>query len=341
MSTGLGIPHLNYTTHAIEGLTELVPRLERMRLSEAARNVRRVIELLGQSVKFILPDNGVLFDDGLRALPEVFHLPYPVTVAEFQITQDAPESHQPLAQQGAVLHGSSRRIALAIEITASNFQMYEWMLPIEKFDLLTRDGSIAIISVYYVDADRQWMIPPFGVVIPARKKAERPADLLANSMEMYGGAVPKGMEVLPLEMHPTFLLPEQCMDILRTGGLPKALATAAQDNGDERHAITALIEVLSCKNVLTNETPPPAPLNKKRLAKGKPPFFEYKTLLLDPSEASSPTATLGGTHASPRVHLRRGHIRRLPNRNIWVNAAVVGNRQSGMVLKDYAVIGSR
>jgi hypothetical protein len=48
----------------------------------------------------------------------------------------------------------------------------------------------------------------------------------------------------------------------------------------------------------------------------------------------------GGTHASPRVHLRRGHIRRLPGKNIWVNATIVGNSDLGVVIKDYSVTKS-
>ena len=43
----------------------------------------------------------------------------------------------------------------------------------------------------------------------------------------------------------------------------------------------------------------------------------------------------GGTHASPRVHLRRGHIRKIADgRTVWVQACVVGSKH-GMVLKDY------
>ena len=75
---------------------------------------------------------------------------------------------------------------------------------------------------------------------------------------------------------------------------------------------------------------------KKREAKGKVPFFTYKVLTLKPSKRSSGEG-LGGTHASPRVHLRRGHIRRLPDKRIWVNGCVVGDKSKGMVVKDYAV----
>jgi hypothetical protein len=51
-------------------------------------------------------------------------------------------------------------------------------------------------------------------------------------------------------------------------------------------------------------------------------------------------AGVGGTHASPRIHLRRGHIRHLPRKNVWVNATVVG-RRTGVVMKDYSVKASK
>lgn len=35
---------------------------------------------------------------------------------------------------------------------------------------------------------------------------------------------------------------------------------------------------------------------------------------------------VGSSHSGPGVHLRRGHIRRLKTKNVWVNACVVGNK---------------
>lgn len=78
-------------------------------------------------------------------------------------------------------------------------------------------------------------------------------------------------------------------------------------------------------------------MNMKREKKGKQPIFSYKVLVVDPGNTKSVRGGGKGTHASPRVHLRRGHIRRLPKGNIWVNAAVVGDKSKGMVVKDYAV----
>ena len=46
----------------------------------------------------------------------------------------------------------------------------------------------------------------------------------------------------------------------------------------------------------------------------------------------------GGNHASPRMHLRRGHLRRLPNKVVWVKEAMVNAKsQIGVVDKDYCL----
>ena len=306
-------------------------------MPRTARNIENVAQLLRQSVKFLLPDNGDLFEDGLRALPAVFRLPYPVIAAEFRITQDAPEHQQPLAIRGEQLHTSTKRIALAVEINSDNFDTFSWMLPQEKYELLTSDGAIAIIPVCYIDSNSKWIIPPYGIVIPARKSMGTLA-MAMTSVDVFGGEVPKGMKHVPLEMHPTFLMPEYARQLEASNDTSYILATVSQDNHDESRAILNLIEILSCRNVTTETVSAPIALNKKREAKGKTPLFEYKILLLDMrAEHSNSAETSGGTHASPRIHLRRGHIRRLPNKIVWVNASVVGNRKAGIVTKDYSI----
>lgn len=327
---------LNYCTQAIESLNEQHKNFV-YSSPLTAKNIKNVVALLQKAVKFYLPDNGRLFDDGLRALPAVFRLPYPVIAAEFRITQDAPDSHQPLINDPEGIQTSSKRIALAVEINQQNIERFDWMTHPSKAMMLGDDGGIAIIPVYFNDDGQHWQFPPFGALTPCRKTDANPL-AVSRAKSIYGDEMPKGMKSIPLELHPTFLMPEDCVHIQDTKGMDYMFAAVAQDTMDEFVAVMELIEILSCRNVSTGSITPPAALNKKRASKGKAPFFEYKVLMLDPlAEAQSSSGTAKGTHASPRVHLRRGHIRRLTDRNIWVNATVVGNKQAGMVVKDYAV----
>jgi len=96
--------------------------------------------------------------------------------------------------------------------------------------------------------------------------------------------------------------------------------------------------VLGCSNVELIDHPAPKALNKKRERSGKMPILEFKTLTLklDGKRGVGPRGT--GTHASPRVHLRRGHVRQLQSgKRVWVQPCVVGSNH-GMVLKDYRVV---
>ncbi len=83
------------------------------------------------------------------------------------------------------------------------------------------------------------------------------------------------------------------------------------------------------------EVHPDAPLQKARARRGKAPLFSYWTLILR-TPPSSTTDSLGGTHASPRTHLRRGHLRRLRSgKVVQVKPTTVRGETPGIVLKDY------
>jgi hypothetical protein len=92
---------------------------------------------------------------------------------------------------------------------------------------------------------------------------------------------------------------------------------------------------LGCTNVERQEHFPSDALQKARAKRGKAPLFSYWTLQLNGRSEKGPY--LGGTHASPRVHLRRGHARQFaPGRYTWVQPHAVGNVKAGIVHKDYA-----
>lgn len=113
-----------------------------------------------------------------------------------------------------------------------------------------------------------------------------------------------------------------------------------QDVFDTMHdcvrVVLSLLEVLQCSNVTTETVTPSAALNKKRARNGKEPFDSYHVLKI-PTHATR-AEDQGGSHASPRQHLRRGHVRRLAtDKTTWVNATIVGSAKNGTVTKDYRV----
>lgn len=103
----------------------------------------------------------------------------------------------------------------------------------------------------------------------------------------------------------------------------------------EMQSVVMLMSALACTNVKTAQVQPSAAVNKKRTIMHKSPIRTHHILVLGSETTNSGAET--GTHASPRVHLRRGHVRRLEAKNVWVNACVVGDKSRGVTTKDYSV----
>jgi len=99
-----------------------------------------------------------------------------------------------------------------------------------------------------------------------------------------------------------------------------------------------LLAALDCTNVSTEVI---RPNREARAARPASTLFDYHVLMIQPGAERRPSEVRGGSHASPRTHLRRGHIRRLARGpRIWVNSCVVNPSAIGTVNKDYAVKSS-
>ena len=103
-----------------------------------------------------------------------------------------------------------------------------------------------------------------------------------------------------------------------------------------------IFPVLSCSNIFFLDKPPPKLINKKRKTKGKCQIHSYKILNISlPNDAIKKNTTASvEKRASPRLHLRRGHVRKLPSgERVWIQSCIVGDASGGTVDKDYVVNG--
>ena len=76
---------------------------------------------------------------------------------------------------------------------------------------------------------------------------------------------------------------------------------------------------------------------RQKAATRKPPSWEYKTVQIT-GTIKDKTKVLGGTHASPRQHERRGHWRTYRSgKRVWVKNCVVGDPSLGHVKHAYVV----
>ena len=89
---------------------------------------------------------------------------------------------------------------------------------------------------------------------------------------------------------------------------------------------------------ISTPTPNEVAVNKKRISKGKKPLIEFRMITVDGRKSELPSIP-HGTHASPRLHWRRGHWRTMKKsgKKVWVDPMLVGDEKNGKIIKDYAV----
>ena len=157
-----------------------------------------------------------------------------------------------------------------------------------------------------------WVPHPCGLFFPTEK---------TGLFELHGA------EVIPMG--------EAADRIISKIGRKAAAELAFRDYISETRAIFQLCAALACTNVSTEVVRPNREARESRPAS---PLFDYHVLMIQPGAERHPSEDRGGSHASPRTHLRRGHIRRLSTGpRIWVNSCVVSPGAIGTVNKDYAI----
>lgn len=314
------IQPLNYCAHALDQIRALIPKIPRDMPGTKA-GYEAVGTLLTESVKYLLPNCAELIE--IRELRQghinSMRLPYPVVALE--VPWVLPDEDR--AQQGDLY--APKRIALCVHLNAYTATL----LPGARELLGEVTGGVIVIPLSWTIRDGNWTIPMGGAFVPYSFEVqpfvpdERPGSLSS----------PKTKH---MPAKPVVLLLERYQDAVKRFG---ARAVEAVTLEMARESILALIQmgcVINCANIVTPVIAPSAKLNKKRESRGDTPFFEYRVLQVARHKGNG--EGMGGTHASPRAHLRAGHIRRLDDKTIWVSSTVVNaGSPRGVVEKDYAL----
>jgi hypothetical protein len=335
MSTDVRL--LNYCSDAIDDL-RLAARTLRNTNPHTARHANIVADMLQDAVKFILPNCARLIDRfsiGESHL-ELLRLPYPIVAFEAPWDSDTETGSE---LNGYQQHKSSRRIALCWELD-ENFAPFPF-LDQGEIHAVFPDGGVFIFPISYADHARSWLPGAGGCFVPRDFRTENievlPATHIAISALREAGRL-SGKEY-EFRAEPFVLMPVHFDEVVARGNFDvnRAIAQVSLDAHDEVITVIQACSVLNCSNVETADVRPTRAANAMRAAKGKRPFFTYKVLQVS-ADRSSGTEQGGGTHTSPRMHLRRGHLRRLPEKVVWVRASMVNaGSADGVVAKDYAV----
>jgi hypothetical protein len=90
---------------------------------------------------------------------------------------------------------------------------------------------------------------------------------------------------------------------------------------------------------MATPTPDQVAINRKRMNKGKKPLVEFRMITIDGNKHDTLKSLPQSTHASPRLHWRRGHWRTMRNsgKKVWIDPMLIGDEKNGKIIKDYAV----
>jgi hypothetical protein len=267
----------------------------------------KTLELLDECTKaqkFILPEGGRIFDSTLRCLPKDLRLPYPEIVLEYHCSGDNGLVE---SMYGDKCMAAPKRITYAQQVEGGG-----WI------DVMAICGT----------PDGGWAPMPYIASIATVSEDQSAAMLEGDPWaEKFRGRMSSSVGVMYLP------LGEQ---IPASDTLEQWTSRARADMCDEVSAVLGLIEALACSNV-EHSVIHARKNNKGARRRGALPFDEYRTLLIRVGKHQRHEGDGAGEHRSPREHLRRGHIRRLPDRQIWVNSCVVNSGAGGVVEKGYKV----
>jgi hypothetical protein len=125
-------------------------------------------------------------------------------------------------------------------------------------------------------------------------------------------------------------------DVKKTDVMTKVSDLDKQILESEFYVIQQLLSALACSNVGT-EVIPPSRTKIARNSSCKIPFDSYHVLVINSNKKTKGGIGHIGGHASPREHLRRGHIRVYQSgTSIWINSCVVNAGVGARIDKAYA-----
>jgi phosphopantetheine adenylyltransferase len=326
---------LNYSAHVLDEFAELIPKIK-----TNMPGIRKAHEATGKilrgSVKFLLPNGCDLID--ISELKQVHvdmaRLPYDIVALEAPwILEDGGGGDKGVER-------ASKRIALCMRMTTEIALAF----PDTTRFLDEEHGGVCVLPIFWSDVQRAWKLSMGGVFVPYENEvsAYMPSEVseptrLANEPLIAAGLATK--KIRQFKVAPFVVLAEMFDAYVSKSSRAEVLAQIVSNARDEVSMLLQTGCVLNCTNVQAETVSVAESLNKKRKSKGKEPFFVYKVLQVRESKSTN-VGSGGGTHASPRAHLRRGHIRRLEEKTIWVRPSLINaGSNTGAVDKAYRISG--
>ena len=294
------------------------------------------------AVHFIMPEDGRVFDDKFKGIRgSQAHLPFPRIALEYYSNVEPG-----ISTEGQQLYKATRRVILAMELTAEELvslaqRFFRGVrLPtsyVDKISAAFPDGVIFVTGVFYIpdyaaSFAEAWSPCYAGWLLPVKGWDEFNRQHIILPLREYDP------NAIGIAGRPLPIFWRAWMDMVDRMGQEMTDRYMANDIGVEAFVVLELVEALTCSNVGIGTIQSVKPgVNARRVRDGKLPLYETKILTITaPNTTKQLWTPLGGTHASPQLHLRRGHIRMIPaGRPVWVQAHSVGTK--GGVKKTYKI----
>jgi hypothetical protein len=293
-------PH-DFLRQAIIGVAKHLKEFPELFEKEYISDSISLLKSAKEAVKFVMPTDGKLFDTKLAGLSQDHRLPYERILIEYECKSPGGMASEVFGERAT--RPANKRIVFA-----------------EQYDQTIAIASIVSFKDPY--GNDVWTVQPYiSEIIPAN---------LAKGAKFEA---PEGIN--------TPVISQFLVDHYDMGGhAERTFGDAWKDHAyfdmlDEVNCVLNLMEALSCRNVTAEQLP----VKNNKLAqrkKGALPYDLYHVLVVN-SRSGEKSTDQGGSHRSPREHIRRGHIRRLPSGNIWVNSTIVNHGNHGKVHKVYAL----
>ncbi len=275
-------------------------------------------ELIRGAVHIVLPNRGEIYRDnkGVAAIPTTdecesfIGIPAPVCCFEYPWAYDY-KPHECLIDHGDINAQSTKRLTLVIDGKQAGQSS---PLPFQS------DDRVVLISVVYMPSTRLWGPHQAILSVPSPlcvKPAKDPYawGLLCGiyDIETLSQLEPTNARahLWASQMKPDVIAVVQCCHALRAGA------------------------------VFREVTEPHASRRWKFERKGCG-GFTYHVLEIPNRSSPQESRESGGTHSSPRRHIRRAHIRKLPTGALtFVRQCFVGELSYGAVDKHYQLKGDK
>jgi hypothetical protein len=326
---------MNYCTEAIADVERLAEIADRNGLGLDHVGFGLIAGLLREAQKFVIPPPERVRGKVTSAACQWIRPPYPVMAIEYSITEPTTEGSYP----GLECKASGKRIALVISIRAKS-QLAGFMR-----DFLTKVGAtivgneFGVVSIFYVDEHRMWVVAPGMAMIEPDRLLEDPNTIIDWRSSNFQ------LSVAPILPDTWDEIQEKNVAALgEEAGRQRSQDMAFNDVAEEAAMATRTILLLNTRNVsVVKVNEPSAKLNRKRERNGKPPFFAYHTIniflgkplrvarAMSESEIRAKFATtLPQTMVIGHYKVRRTGV-------FWWEHHVRGHREDGVVEKGYVV----